>query len=206
MLNLNLRNLSDQKIIELIIETGNTEYFGELYDRYSNKVFRKCCSMVNNEADAQDLAQNILLKAFTNIAKFEGRSSFSTWIYAITYNTSINFIKKRKKEGNHNRSYDDYENTIHDHFEGDDIENKQIFEIELEQLRTLMEKIKPEDKKLLLMKYQDNLSIEQIANQLDLSNSAVKMRLLRARDRVKKLRKKWFLTILFFVLSKKQEN
>lgn len=193
---MNLGDLSDKEIIDLILKTGTTDYFSELYDRYSNKVFRKCCSMVNNEADAQDLAQNILLKAFLNISKFEGRSSFSTWIYAITYNTCINFIKNRGKKGFLTDEFDDKFDTPttknSDGLEDDDIENKKIFEIELEQLKVLLEKIKPEDKRLLLMKYQDNLSIEQIAASLDLSNSAVKMRLLRARARVKKLRVKLF--------------
>lgn len=191
---MDLKDLSDKEIIDLILKTGTTEYFSELYDRYSNKVFRKCCSMVNNEADAQDLAQNILLKAFLNISKFEGRSSFSTWIYAITYNTCINFIKNRQKKAFITDEFDDKFETSNDQGEmgGDDIESKKIFEIELEQLKILLEKIKPDDKQLLLMKYQDNLSIEQIAEVLELSNSAVKMRLLRARARVKKLRKKLF--------------
>lgn len=181
------RRLTDMQVINLILESGDTAHFGELYDRYSNKVYRKCCSMVGNEADAQDLTQSILLKAFLHISKFEGRSSFSTWIYAITYNTCINFLKNKKR-----RSYvtDEFDNK-HDISVEDDneIENKKLFEIDIEHLKKLLEQIKPSDKMLLLMKYQDNKSIEEIAEELDLSNSAVKMRLLRARGRIRNLRK-----------------
>lgn len=182
---------SDQKIIDEILRSGDTELFGVLYDRYSNKVFRKCCSMVNNEMDAQDLAQSILLKAFLNISKFEGRSSFSTWIYAITYNSCINFIKSKRRKDHITDEFDEkHDKTIENMDE--EIENKKLFEVELDQLKLLLEKIKPEDKMLLLMKYQDNMSIEQIAKELNLTNSAVKMRLLRARGRVQKLREKYF--------------
>jgi len=181
------KRLTDIEVISLILETGNTSHFGELYDRYSNKVFRKCCSMVGNDADAQDLTQSILLKAFLHISKFEGRSSFSTWIYAITYNTCINFLKNKKR-----RSYitDEFDNK-HDISADDEneIESKKLFEIDIEHLKQLLNEIKPSDKMLLLMKYQDNMSIEDIAEELELSNSAVKMRLLRARGRIRTLRK-----------------
>ena len=143
--------------------------------------------MVGNDADAQDLTQSILLKAFLHISKFEGRSSFSTWIYAITYNTCINFLKNKKR-----RSYitDEFDNK-HDISADDEneIESKKLFEIDIEHLKQLLNEIKPSDKMLLLMKYQDNMSIEDIAEELELSNSAVKMRLLRARGRIRTLRK-----------------
>jgi len=181
------RRLSDMEVINLILESGDTTHFGELYDRYSNKVFRKCCSMVNNEADAQDLTQSILLKAFLHISKFEGRSSFSTWIYAITYNTCINFLKNKKRRSYITDEFDNKHDVSAD--DGDEIENKKLFEVDIEHLKKLLDDIKPSDKMLLLMKYQDNMSIEQIAEELELSNSAVKMRLLRARGRIRSLRK-----------------
>lgn len=181
------KKLSDKEIIDLIISTGDTALFGRLYDRYANKVFRKSCSMLGNEADAQDLTQTILLKAFLNISNFEGRSSFSTWIYAITYNSCINFIKNRKKRSYVTDEFDDQLKVVESE---DDLESKKIFEIELTQLKKLLEEIKPSDKMLLLMKYQDNMSIESIAEELGLSNSAVKMRLLRARARIRELREK----------------
>lgn len=185
---MNPKELSDSEIIDLIVKTGNTDYFGELYDRYSAKVFRKCCSMVGNEADAEDLSQNVLMKAFTNISRFEGRSKFATWIYAITYNTCINFLKTKQKKAFLTDEFDDQIEGIG--FGNDDIESKKIFEVELEQLKQILDEIKAEDRRMLLMKYQDNLSIDNIAKELDLTSSAVKMRLLRARGRVRKIRDK----------------
>ena len=66
---LQLGSLTDKEIIDKILETGETELFGELYDRYANKVYRKSISMVKERALAQDLTHDILIKAFLNLSK-----------------------------------------------------------------------------------------------------------------------------------------
>jgi len=88
-----IKKCTDDELIKLILSTGELHYFGELYDRYSNKVFRKCYAMVQNEADAEDLTQAILTKTMLNISKFKGNSSFSTWLFRITYNACLDHFR-----------------------------------------------------------------------------------------------------------------
>jgi RNA polymerase sigma factor (sigma-70 family) len=178
--------LTDKELIDKVLSTGNTALFGELYDRYANKVYRKCISMVKNKEDAKDLAHDILVKAFLNISKFAGSSSFSTWVYAITYNQCIDFlrIKQKKRIVEYENQYEGLD-AIDD--EEDIVEEKKIFEIEVERLQNLIHQLSDEDRMILLMKYQDEMSVEMIRQQLVLSTSAVKMRLKRARDRLRNL-------------------
>ncbi len=174
---------SDKEILEYILTSGDTTPFSELYDRYANKVYRKCISMVKNKEDAQDLSHDILVKAFLNIASFAGKSSFSTWVYAITYNQCIDFLRQKQKS-----RIIEYENTHEQKImdDNEEIERKMIFEIEVTRLKELIHQLSEEDKAILLMKYQDEMSIEDIKNILSLSSSATKMRLKRARDRLRK--------------------
>ena len=69
-----------------ILETGDTELFGIIYDRYANKVYRKCLSVIKESDTAQDLVHDILVKVFVSLPTFKGQSKLGSWIYAITYN------------------------------------------------------------------------------------------------------------------------
>ncbi len=183
-LEVDISSLSDHEIIQQILQSGKTAYFAELYDRYANKVYRKCISMLKNKEDAQDLSHDILVKAFLKISSFEGNSSFSTWIYAITYNKCIDFLRKKQK--NRVVVYDDINESLDIEVE-DEVENKKIFEIEVERLMELLHELNEDDRAIILMKYQDEMSIEEIRTALSLSPSAAKMRLKRARDRLRKI-------------------
>lgn len=183
------KKLNDKELIQLILETSETVLFSELYDRYANKVYRKCISMVKNKEDAQDLSHDILVKAFLNISSFAGNSSFSTWVYAITYNRCIDFLRSKQKARTieYGEAYEIYEKE-----DETDVEEKMLFEIEVERLKELMDLLSDGDRAILLMKYQDEMTVEQIQQILDLNNSAAKMRLKRARDRLRKLYEKTY--------------
>lgn len=94
--NTEYKKLTDAELVSGVLETGDNQYFGELYDRYSDKVYGKCILMVKDLTVAQDLAQDILVKTFTKINTFMGKSSFSTWLYQITYTHCIDYIRKNK--------------------------------------------------------------------------------------------------------------
>jgi len=176
---------SDKELITQILATGDTTLFGILYDRYANKIYRKCISMVKNTEDAQDLSHDILVKAFLNIARFAGNSSFSTWLYAITYNQCIDFLRQRQKK--RTIEFDSaYENIDQVDDEETVIAEKKLFDMEVERLQELMYLLSNEDRAILLMKYQDEMSVDDIRQVLNLNISAVKMRLKRARDRLRK--------------------
>lgn len=171
------KQLSDESLIEAITQTGKTDLFGILYDRYSNKVYRKCISFVKDEDLAQDMVQEILIKVFTQLPKFKGKSRFSTWLYSISYNYCVEYYRKQNKYGTVDI---DEEPEVHDVIDDED----ELLRIRVDQLKIALEHIAPEDKVILLMKYQDDISIKELMDVFDISESAVKMRLARARQRV----------------------
>ncbi len=169
---------SDEEIVHLLLDSGNQELFELLYTRYFKKVKDKCFSFLKDSKQAEEFANDILTKAYEKIPSFKGNSSFSSWLYSITYNYCIDYLRIKKKLHYPNWNDSNEIPEIIDESEAD-------FEVaSYENLVTVMELIHPEEKVLLLMKYQDNLSIKHIAKTLRISEDAVKMRLKRARTRV----------------------
>ena len=171
--------LSDEELINVIVVQGKTGMYGILYDRYADKVYRKCLSFEKDRDAAQDLAHDILIKVFIQLSKFEARSRFSTWLYSITYNFCIDYVRKKSKIQTSplDEERDDFTDT----------EDTDFLEMQSDALAKALLKAAPEDKMILLMKYQDDISIKELMGILDISESAVKMRLARARNRVKEI-------------------
>ena len=169
---------SDEEIVLLIINSGNKELFELIYLRYFKKVRDKCFSFLKDSKLSEEFANDILTKAYEKIHGFKGNSSFSSWLYSITYNYCIDYLRVKKKlhypEWNSNNEIPEIIDESETDFE----------EASYENLLTIFELIHPEEKVLLLMKYQDNLPMKSIAKTLRISEDAVKMRLKRARSRV----------------------
>jgi RNA polymerase sigma-70 factor (ECF subfamily) len=175
---LKFRNLTDEQIVGKIIQEGKRELFEILYDRYFPKVKDKCYSFFKDKQKSEEFASDILSKSFEKLDSFRGKSTFSSWLYSITYNTVIDYLRKKKQLHYPNWNQ---ENELPEIIDETDAE---ISEISYENLLQVFEKIHPEEKALLMMKYQDSLPIKEIAVSLSTSEDAVKMRLKRARARV----------------------
>jgi len=169
-------DLSDKEIIRKIKQDHNTNLFEILYNRYSGKVFDKCNSLLKDQSLAQEFVQDIFCRVFERLADFRGESNFSTWLYAITYNNCIEYLRTKKK-----MNYPDW-NVAHEM--PDMIDELNEKEINSDRLMKILEMIHPEEKALLTMHYIDNMPITYIQTALKISESAAKMRLKRARDRV----------------------
>ncbi len=177
------QDLSNEEIVTLIQTTGDTSLLNILYKRFYKKVYGKCLSMTKNASDSQDLTQDIWLKVSTNIFNFKGASSFATWLHRITLNHCLDFMRVNR--------YDLGEDSLKYHYlKADDsqesMEAKQSRELQLELIIKSLEEVDEERRELLVMKYFDNLGIEEIGEKLNLKSSAVKMRLQRARNTLKK--------------------
>lgn len=157
-----------------------------LYERYANKVFAKCISLLKDRALAEDAAQEIFMKILLNISKFKGNSKFSTWLYSITYNFCIDYIRKQKKR----RVVAD-ETSIADEMI-EEVSDKELLEIKIDRLEVVLERAETKDRAILMMKYMDNMSIRDMAATLDRSESAVKMSILRAKHRLKNIYKELY--------------
>lgn len=175
---------SDQELVRLILETTKKEYFEMLYDRYATFVYNKCFWFVHNEEEAKDLTQEIFIKIYLNLSKFKGNSKLSTWIYAITVNTCIEYARKKR---NHPLMMSEEEfgsKRLELGFDSEMPSYSEVLEDNYSRLQKIMNEIPPEERALLLMKYQDNLPISKIVEVLNVTESAVKMRLLRAKQKI----------------------
>jgi len=178
----NKKKIPDDELIDLYLASQSQEHFSMLYGRYSDKVYSKCLSLLKNEAAAQDAAQDVFLKIFLNLAKFNKKSRFSTWVYSITYNYCIDYLRRKKKEKTILTDDDEGQDPIEE-----DFDEKEILEMEIERLAFILDKIPEQDKMVLLMKYREDLSIKDISKAFGKSESAIKMKLKRAKNKVRKL-------------------
>ncbi len=176
-------NRSDEEIIEIIQKEKKTDLFSILFDRYSNKVYHTCLSMVNSRDIAEDLSHDIFLKVFLSLQKYDGQASFSTWLYRITSNFCIDYIRKHKRISN---KIEDYTYELESRTEEEN--EKDLLSSKAELLARILDELDPEDKIILLMKYQEEMSIKNIMQVFDISESAVKMRLKRAKAKAVKLK------------------
>lgn len=172
------KSFTDEELVRLILQEKRIQLYEILYDRYFRKVTDKCHSFVKDRRQAEDFANEILAKAYEKLPGFKGNSAFSSWLYSITYNYSIDYLRLQKKL--HYPKWNS-QNEIPDIIDESEAD---LQELSYEILLRILEMIHPEEKALLLMKYQDNLSGKQIAQTLRISEDAVKMRLKRARTRV----------------------
>lgn len=172
------KNMRDEEIITLILADGQKELFTILYNRYRAKVHDKCYSLLKNKDLADEASQIILEKTYEKLASFRGKSSFSSWLYSITYNYCIDYLRNKKK-----LSYPEW-NSKQELPDISDIQEDEDDVVDIHKLHVILDKIHPEEKALLMMKYNDDISISNIAKALRLTESATKMRIKRARARV----------------------
>ena len=172
--------LSDEELVTKLLSTGNSALFSILYDRYCDVVYSKCYSFADSSDEAKDLTQEVFLKLYIKLGSFKGMSKFSTWLYAFTYNYCVNYVSRdrAKRMKRNSVSADDYQ---HLQVEVDD---HSLFQLKVDKLKRGLELIPPEDKMILLLKYQDDVSIKDLCLLLKINESAVKMRLKRAKAKL----------------------
>lgn len=171
---------SDEELIRQFLQTRTGSCFETLYQRYAGKVFSRCLSITKDTEKAQDYTHDIFIRLFARLDQFQERSSFATWLYALTFNYCMDQLRLAKRLSM--TALD--EHTEHSFAISDDADT---VECSLQQLAEVMVVMPTQEAALLRLKYQEGLNIRQIADQLNLNDSAVKMRLKRSRDRAKRL-------------------
>jgi len=175
------RELTDEELVTTIVETKNTLLFGILYDRYADRVYTKCAGFSRSDDEAEDLTQDVFLMIFVKMGSFKGTSKFSSWVYALTYNFCVNYVNRstERKMSEKSKKLD-----INDPSLSILVEDSSLFHMRSDKLKNVLEFIPPEDKTILLLKYQDDVSIKDLCAILEIGESAVKMRLKRAKARL----------------------
>lgn len=179
-------SLKDIEIIKRILDQGERDLLEVIYDRYAAKVYYKCLGIVGQKTTAEDLAHDVMVKILINLSTFRGKADFSFWVHSITYNHCMDHLKRKKKFRTEDIEISAYQHVSTEEIE---LENKILRDLQLTQLETLLQELRPDDKLILMMRYQDSMSVKHIARTLKISESAVKMRLKRSRDRLAELLK-----------------
>lgn len=172
--------------LELIAEfqKGNESSFEELIQRYSNKVYSLASRLTRNNEDAEEVLQDVFVTVYRKIAGFEGKSSFSSWLYRVTVNAA--FMKLRKRRQDHSVSLEDLMSQIHvvpalrspEHVHVDSISIKNEM---LEALEQAIQKLPDEYRPVFILRDVDGLTSREVGKILDLTVPAVKSRLHRSR-------------------------
>ncbi len=176
-----MEHISDEELVRLYVETQKNIYFERLYERYCDKVYRKCLSFTKDPVRAEDLTHDIFLKLVVKLSSYREQAKFSTWLYSITYNYCTDQIRSQQLRR---------EVYMDDGWERLDVDTEdglaEMAEMEATQMERALHQLPPDEQSILLMKYQDDISIRDIANISGLTESAVKMRLKRSRDKLRK--------------------
>lgn len=169
---------------------GDTEAFEQLLLANQAKVYNRCLRIVKNPEDASDLAQDAFLKAYQNLASFKGESSFSLWLYRLTTNVCLDFLRREKRREKSSLTYQDeggetLEIELPDErfMPDEQTEKKEV----LEHIKAGLEQLSEEHRKILMMRELDGLSYDEIAEMLQLSVGTVKSRIARARQQLTKI-------------------
>ncbi|WP_420398913.1 RNA polymerase sigma factor [Flagellimonas sp.] len=179
-------HLTDEELVQKIVANNNPLLFGKLYDRYAKMVYNKCYGFARSEDEAEDLTQDVFLQLFIKLKMFKGKSKFSTWLYSFTYNFCVNYVNRNKQRKMSDKSVpvedSEYKLTA-------EIPDDSLFEMKTKKLKKALELVSPEDKSILLLKYQDGASIKDLVNLMEIGESAVKMRLKRAKEKLMEIYK-----------------
>lgn len=182
-----IQQLSDSEIIREYLRTQRQDYFSMLYRKYADKVYRKCITLLKDQGLAEDATQEIFVKIMLSLANFNEKAQFSTWVYSITYNFCIDIIRKQKKTKN--LFVDDIERAPD---VADEIPDEFLRSMEVKRLKIVLDTIPTDDHAILLMKYQDDMSIKDIAEGMGKTESAVKMKIKRAKEKAQFVYKEKF--------------
>ncbi|MGH8202260.1 MAG: RNA polymerase sigma factor [Steroidobacteraceae bacterium] len=163
----------DRDIVELLRQGGRDCAFEQLLHRYEGKVYRLCCALLRDRAQAEDAAQESLVRIWKAFERYDGRASLSSWIYAITRNRCLTALAKR-------RSHDSLEDL------GEDVESGLAVtgdpgDGRAEQLLGLVELLPERLRRALLLYYYEEHSVSEVALMLGCPEGTVKTLLFRAR-------------------------
>ncbi|MEP2281369.1 sigma-70 family RNA polymerase sigma factor [Maribacter sp.] len=179
------KQYTDLELVERIVANNDSMLFGVLYDRYSKLVYNKCLGFAKSNKEAEDLTQDIFLMLYVKLGSFKGNSKFSTWLYSFTYNFCVNYVNRNKE-----RKINDNSVKFETHEDVPvEVTDNLLLEMQVDKLKKALELIAPEDKSILLLKYQDGASIKELEDILELKSSAIKMRLKRAKAKVTEMYK-----------------
>jgi RNA polymerase sigma factor (sigma-70 family) len=176
-------NSTDEELVRLFLESRENRHFQQLYERYAVKVYQKCVSLTRDATRAEDIMHDVFLKLIHKMGSFKTGAKFSTWLFTITHNHCMDLARGSKRkvilvhEGATPNCVGKEELCLQGLFDED---------VNLIMLKEALDLLGLEDKAMIYLRYLDDRSIRDIANLFRTTESAVKMRLLRSRRKLRK--------------------
>ncbi|MBC7826934.1 MAG: sigma-70 family RNA polymerase sigma factor [Chitinophagaceae bacterium] len=180
---------TDSEIISRVLR-GEQQAFADLVNRYQNFVFTITLRYTDNREDAEEIAQDIFVKAYRSLADFRGSSKFSTWLYTIVTTSCITFLRKKKLQTqslDNEKIFEQADNQNSD-FGANQIEQKSKLAIVNEAIKLLL----PDDAKIITLFYKGEQSLDEIGQIMSMEPNTVKVKLHRARQRLREKMEKYF--------------
>ena len=181
--------LSDMEIISQVL-LGDQKAYAGLVEKYRNYVFTIVLRYVKSREDAEEVSQDVFVKAYRSLADFKGTAKFSTWLYTVTTTTCITFLRKKKLEVqslDNERVFASADN-IDSGMSANQVEQKAKVNMVNEAIKMLS----PDASQVLTLFYKGEQSLEEIAHIMGKEPNAVKVQLHRARTRLKEKMQKYF--------------
>jgi RNA polymerase sigma factor (sigma-70 family) len=174
--------LSEKEIIDRVL-SGDQQAFAGLVAQYQNYVFTLVLRMIKSREDAEEVAQDVFIKAYRSLKDFRGDSKFSTWLYTIANTTSITFLRKKKLDiqSLDNEQVFEVADSVDSGFRANLVEQKS----KKEMVYHAVSMLSSEDAEVITLFYQHEQNLQEIGKILGQEPNTVKVRLHRARTRLK---------------------
>ncbi len=171
-----MQELQDEVVIQLVLQ-GDKKAYAMLIERYQHFVFTLVKRMTHNHEDAEELTQDVFVKAYHSLINYSGSAKFSTWLYAIARNTTLSHIRRHKIT------------TTNDELKINDYSTEQAIDRKNKKdtINTAINKLEPADAQVLTLFYLHEQTIDEIAQVLDMTQSNVKVKLYRSRKKLKEV-------------------
>lgn len=160
----------------LAVQNGDSTQYRTIIEHYEHKVFATVMRIVRNKAIAEDLVQDIFIKAYNNISKYQSTGSFNAWLYRLAVHHCLDYMKKKNPQ------------IVHDELQLADYTYPESVVLQQEkerQLQALLNELHETEKMVLLLRYINELSYDEIAEVLHLTHNEVRNKLHRSKKKLR---------------------
>jgi len=173
--------MDETELINSILK-GNQTDFKFLIKRYEANVFRTAIGFVHNKEDAEEITQDVFVNVYGALSSFSGKAAFSTWLYRITVNTSLNYLRKRKR----NSFWVALSDLIQLPSKEKPVETMIAERADKEFIQRAIDNLPLKQRKVIVLSKYEELPQKQVAEIMNISEGAVEQLILRAKNNLKK--------------------
>jgi len=181
--------MTDNEMIRSVLQ-GNQDNYRYLMEKYQQMVFRTCIGFVHNKDDADDLTQDVFIQAYQGLPRFKADSAFSTWLYGIAVNASLNKVRKSPLK-NFLQRIENYTGKKNEQealvsvSTGEDPENMLIRQEQIEAVRHALDTLPENQRTAIILSKYDDLSQKEISEIMNTTEGAVEALLQRAKKNLR---------------------